>query len=545
MDNVLSSQTLWEGFDPTAEQLDTVVIKQDTNNGIVTKYLYFTGRELEQGKSRIFATVCYENNRKAKTGVLVIGDYDKPIEEDILTDLATRGFVAMSIDFAGRRDVGLHTLYPEQLDYCNADVAKTMFEITQTARETKMYEYTLNCRRAITYLLEEQKVKDVSVLTSIKGVYVGIMVLGVENRVKNGVLLFGNLFRSYPEQIADDNMMRMNADELERHLAGELKRQMWSLGLAPQAYAMQIKVPVYVVNSANSPYVDITETSRTFFRLNGESRLLILPTAMDYLPTKYTDCVVRWLNGYVAKPKSEIKSFVDDNGDYCVRVQTTRPIDQTEVWYCADAEGKARHWTKANLEVTDNGYVAKINLFEKECTVAFFALFEDDVAVSTPLVVEKVTAQNPKKAMNIIFSGTGNQCLIPVAPRKMWWNVDLKPELAKGYLNLVGAKGKALATFAINDKSIRIDPAFTLGFDICSNVKQQIKITAVKMFGDKNQQYSQTTEVAGTGKWERVTFDKANFHRNDDGRQLTDEEKVDLLVISAENEFIVNNIFLV
>lgn len=544
MDKILTLQSLWEGFDPTAEQLDTVVLKQ-TKRGIITKQLYFTGRELAHGETRVLATVCFANSAENKPAVLVVGDYAHPYDESILVDLAKRGFVAMSIDFAGRCDFGLHTLYPEELDYCNADVAKSMFEISVTARETKLYEYALNCRRAITYLLSEEKVSQVSILTSNKGVYVGIMVLGVDNRVTNGAILFGNLTRMFPEPSKEEYKLDMDKDELERHIAYDTNRQMWTLGLAPQTYALQIKVPVYVVNSANSPFVNIAETSKTFFRLNSNSRFLILPTSMDYLPSRYSDGVAKWLMGYQAKPKSEIKSFVDASGDYCVAVATSRPIEQTSVWYCTNAEGSARYWTKAKLTATDKGYVAKLNLFEKECTVAFFATFEDDVTVSTPLVIEKVKTESFKKSMNIIFSGTGNQMLIPVAGRGEWWNVDLEPKLAKGYLNIVGAKGTILATFAINDKSIRINPAFTVGFDICSKVKQQIKITAVCKFGDINQEYSQTTEIVGTGKWERVTFDKVNFRRNDDGRQMTDTEKVDLLIISAPNEFIVNNIFLV
>lgn len=544
MDNVLTSQTLWEGYDPTAEKLDTVVLKQ-TKRGIVTKQLYFTGRELEHGKSRIFATVCYKDAPQGKPAVLVISNYSHPYDETILVDLAKRGFVAMAIDFAGRRELGLHTLYPEELDYCNADVAKSTFEINETARETKLYEYALNCRRAITYLLDEENVSQVSVLTSGKGVYVGIIVLGVETRVANGAILFGNLFRNFPEPSKSAYELDMNTDDLERHIAYDTSRQMWTLGLAPQTYAQQIKVPVYVVNSSNSPYVDIAETSRTFLRVNSDSRLLILPTSMDYLPARYTDGVARWLMGYETKPKSEIKSFVDGSGDYCIRVLTTRPLEKTSLWYCTDADDIARYWTKAVLTATDDGYVAKLNLFAKECTVASFVTFEDDVAVSTPLLTEKVKVNNVKKAINIIFSGSGNQMLIPVTSIDDWWNVNLEPKLAKGHLNIVGAKGKALATFAINDTSIRINSAFTLGFDVCCKVKQSVKITAVCRFGDINQEYSQTAEIVGTGKWERLTFDKVNFRRNDDGRQMTDEEKVDLLIISADNEFIVNNIFLV
>ena len=539
MDSVLNSQTLWDGFDPSAEQLDTVVLSQPKENNIVTKSVYFTGRNLPNGtKSRIYAQICYKGKCQDKPAVLVVSNYSHSIDEEALKDIAGRGFVAMSIDLAGRRDIGLHTLYPDELDYCNADVARTIFDIDKTPRETKLFEYAWNCRRAITYLLQVEKVGSVSVLTAGKGVYVGIIVLGVDKRVKNGAILFGNLNRDYPDPTNQEKA------DLKRNLAYDNRRQVWTLGLAPQTYALQIKVPVYVVNSANSPFVDITQTSKVFLRVNSNSRFLILPNTMDYLPSSYVDGVMRWLKGEEAPAKSEIKSFMDNN-DFCLRVITKHPFNKTSLWYCTNNDGLAKHWTKAELTQTDNGYVAKLNLYEKECNLAAFALFDGDISVSTTLFSEKVSAQNVKKAANNIFSGAVKQMLIPIPADRQWWNVKLQPKLTKGYLDILGAQGQALATFAISDKSIHIASSFTVCFDVCSTVRQQIKLTAVCKFGDSNECYSQSKAIIGNGKWERVNFDKANFHQVKDGKQMSETKKVDMLVISADSEIIVNNIFLV
>ncbi len=546
MESVLTSQTLWENFDPAAEQLDIDPIKKTEQGNIVTKTLYFTGRTLSSGaKTRVFGTVCYKKTAEKKPAVLVISNYSQPIELNVLRDIASHGFVAMSVDLAGRRPKGLHTIYPEEIIYCNKIYAHTMFEISETARETKLYEYTVSCRRAITYLLNEEHVSQVSVLTAGQGAYVGIIVLGVENRVKNGAVLFGNLYRNFPMLDKDENVLDAGKDELERHIAYDTRRQQWTLGLAPQTYAQQIKVPVYVVNSANSPFVDVVQTSKTMLRLNADCRLLILPTCMDYLPKRYADGVLTWLHGYQPKPRSEIKSFRNQNGDYCISVNADRPLNKTSLWYCTDADSRAKHWTKATLTQAENGYVAKLNLYEKDCYVACFVTFDDDVSTSTLLFTEKVSAVNVTKALNIIFSGTGKQTLVPLVTDGAWWNVDLEPQLDKGYLNIVGAKGKALATFAINDKSIRINQSFTVVFDVCSNVRQQLALVAVTRFGEKNSQYSQYIQLIGNGKWEHVTFDKINFHRTVDGKQLLDSEKVEMLVILADTEILVNNIFLV
>ena len=123
----------------------------------------------------------------------------------------------------------------------------------------------------------------------------------------------------------------------------------------------------------------------------------------------------------------------------------------------------------------------------------------------------------------------------------------MQPKLAKGYLDIMGAEGKALATFAINDKSIAKNPSFTVCFDVCSNKKQFVKITAVCKFGDKNECYAQSKEIIGNGKWERLDFDRDNFHSVKDGKQMPEPatRKVEMLVISADSDIIVNNIFLV
>lgn len=545
MQDILTSQTLWENFDPNAEQLDIDVIKTTATGNVTTKHVYFTGRKGPYGPTRVFANVCYKGSAKGKPSILVVGSFSQPIDLEQLHDLANRGFVAMAIDFVGRRDKGLFTLYPLAIDYCNDVVAPSMFEITDTARETKIFEYATNVCRAVTYLLQAEKVSNVSLLTVGKGVYVGIVVLGVDSRVEKGAILFGNLFRNYPDPTNTEKIGMDDDDDLSRHIAYDVKRQIWTLGLAPQTYALQIKAPLYIVTSANSEHVDASVTSKMFYRVNNQCMLLILPTCMDYLTKKYSDGVIRWLKNGGAMNKTEIKSFFDEHGDYCLKVVTQYPLNNTSVWYCTNAEGHSKHWAKANLVQGDGCYCAKIDLYEKVCNFAAFALFDDKVPTSTVLFEEKVTAVNVKKANNIIFSGNTNQALIPVSRDGKWWNVDLEPKLAKGHLNIVGSQGKALATFAISDKSIRINPSFTVGFDVCSNVKQKLSIVAVCKFGEQNEEYSQSTMIAGTGKWERVTFDKTNFHRTIDSKPLTVNDSVDVIVIYAEDEFIVNNIFLV
>ena len=338
---ILNSQSLWENYNPTAEPLDVNVFKTVEKDGLVIKHMYFTGRKVsETEQTRVYAVVCHKNTPHVKQSVLFVDDYKSPINFAELEQLARNGLIAMAIDFAGRSDKGLYTVYPDCLNYCNASDAPDMFEIALTAKETKMNEYALNCRSAITYLTTEEKTKGVSIVTKGRGTYVGIIAMGVDNRLTNGVVLFGALSCKYPAD-EENEIDTSDTEMLKRHLEYDIRRQSWTLGLAPQTYAMQIKIPVYVVNSANSNHVDIEQVNKTNARMNRDCRFLTLPNAFDYVTDKYFDSVVRWIKGAQVPIPQSLTATTDSNGEYCIRVQTSSSINKTSVWYCSNAKGRA------------------------------------------------------------------------------------------------------------------------------------------------------------------------------------------------------------
>ena len=538
MEEILTTKTLWEGYDPDAEELDVVVLNTSEQDGIVTKRLYFTGRELNEGKTRVYAVVCQKATRSTRPSVLVINDFEKVIDEKVLVDLAGRGFVAMAIDYVGEREQGLYTIYPPQLNYCNASAKQSPYDVVTTAKDIKLYEYALNSRRAISYLLRNEKINGVSVFAAGKGVDVGTMVLGTDDRLVNGVLALGRIWRNYPELV-----IKEGEDALDKQIEYDYKSQSWMMGLAPQTYMLQIKVPLYVIISANSYYTNVRNANKSFVRVNCVSKLLIIPKSLDYIPTKYTGGVVKWLKGHYESESAElVASRVD--GNYRLQVLTKQSIDKVSLWYTITAGGRGKHWVKADLKQGDNCYYADIDLFEPNTKILAYALIDGELFTTTKLLEDTVTVANLQKPNNIIFSAASGQVLPLACTTGEWWNVDLMPRFAKGPLNIVGAVGKALACFAINDTSVRYNDSLTLGFDVYSQVKQEIKVTAICNFGEQNEGYHMTIGVVG-GKWERIMCDKEKFRRDLDGRPLLDKDRADVFIFSAEHEFIINNILLV
>lgn len=540
MEEILTAKTLWEGYDPDVEDLDVVLLNTSEQDGIVTKRLYFTGREVDGGKTRVYGVVCNKATRGSRPAVLIINDFNKEIDEKVLLDFAERGFVAMAIDYVGERETGLFTLYPPKLGYCNASAHQDPFNVVTTAKEIKLYEYALNSRRAISYLLHNEKVSGVSVLAVSRGVDVGAMVLGTDDRITNGILALGRIWRNYPELV-----VKPDEDYLSKQLEYEFKSQSWLVGLAPQTYILQIKVPLYIIISANSAYTNVRNANKSFARVNCVSKLLILPKSPDYIPTKYTNGVVKWLKGHYESETAEIAPC-HEGGDYCLRVITQLPLNKLTLWYTINAVGRGKHWMKTDLKPADDGsgYYAEIDLYEPNCKVLAFVQIDGELPTSSRLFEDTVTVKNLRKLNNIIFNAASGHQMPPVCTTGEWWNVNLEPKVAKGPMNIVGAVGKAFATFAINDTSVRYNSSFTLGFDVFSAVKQEIKVAAVCKFGEENECYYLSATVFG-GRWERIIYEKEKFHREIDGRRLTEKDRVDAFIISADNEFIINNILLV
>lgn len=545
---ILNSKTLWENYDPTAEPLEVNVFKTVEQDGLITKHLFFTGRSMDSTrKTRVYAVVCYKNTNPVKQAALLVGDYKSEINFADLEQLARSGFVAMAIDFAGRGGGDLHTVYPEGLNYCNVETAPDLFAVGETAKETKIYEYALNCRRAITYLKTQEKIKGVSLVTMGRGAFVGIMTMGVDSRIEYGAVLFGTLSCAYPEDDENELISMTDAERLNRHLEYDIRRQSWIMGIAPQTYAMQIKIPVYVINTANSNYMDIEKVNKSNSRMNRDCRFLTLPNAVDYITDKYFDGLVRWLKGAQAPMQQALTSATDSNGDYVVRMQTSSSINKTSLWYCSNAQRRAKYWHSAKLTREGEYYVAKLDLFEKENDIIAFCVTDRDVATSTPLFYDHVTVARPKIVNKNIFSGNGSQYLIRLNTTGRALNVELEQQLAEGYLGITGAKGLALGTFAVSDPALRKNIAsITLGLDICCSVKQDLVVTAACDFGtDDRETFSQTIKLDGSGKWQRITIERENFRRVEDGKQIADDNRIDLIYMSADEEFIANNIFLV
>ncbi len=540
---VVTSQTLWEGYDPSLEELEVNIARVDVGEKFTVKKVYFTGRTFADGcKTRVCATICAPN-KKYSHGVLMIGSVEMPITLSQMQDMAKSGFVAMTIDLQGRTNNGCGTLYPRQVEFCNQTEGKDMFYFQKTPMQSKVYEQALCCMRAVTYLYQEEKIKTLSVFTVGEGSILGAIVCSKDSRVTNGAFLFGSLNVDYPQQNADELAELTETEKSQKIFEYNDRLQLWTNSLAPQNYVLTIKVPIYVINSANSCNVDIMVVNKMYQRLNRQSRLLIVPDMFDCLPAKYYSGIIAWFKGTTVENNQEV-SFDFVNGELVVNINATAKPKDVALWYCLNGESRAKHWVKASLTAMEDGFCSKLVLYQPNCTVLAFAEIGGKVSATTSIVETSVQNATVHPVNNVIFMGEGNNDLIPIMDNGVWLCNSTDVKRKKGYLGIVGAQGCSFATFAIGVVCKAKRTASAVTFDISSNVKQQLTVYEMTNFGSTNEVYVCNVTLNGDGKWQRITIDNNDFRSIADGKTLPETSFADLLVLQAEQTILVNNVIL-
>jgi len=194
---------------------------------------------------------------------------------------------------------------------------------------------------------------------------------------------------------------------------------------------------------------------------------------------------------------------------------------------------------------SDNVYQASLDLYEDNCQLYVLAVANGEIPVSTPLMPISTQSQYTLRHRKpLIFSGEEDFRFVPVnMVSDKWHGNEIELYKCKGYMGITGQKGSCFATFALSDSS-NVSSGGVLAFDVCCDVKQRLTIVAIVNLGEQNQSYVANVDLLGNGRWQRVILDSTNF-ASPDKRTITIGNKVDMVIFSTKEKFIINNISLV
>ena len=116
---LITAQALWKDYDLRALPLSETVLSIEHKERYTIEYIYFNGEATVDGCTRIYAQLYTPSSIPSGASVVLMNDVDEPFDTTYVDLLVSCGYTVLVVDYAGKRDEGRHTLYPQSLSYAN------------------------------------------------------------------------------------------------------------------------------------------------------------------------------------------------------------------------------------------------------------------------------------------------------------------------------------------------------------------------------------------------------------------------------------------
>jgi hypothetical protein len=429
---ILSPKGVWKDFDPSAEPLETTFVKDTIEGNVVIDEYYFTGRQLPDGKSRIYAVVVRpistrdlrgvgqafdtanapgapefasptvpafaptafaaagsetvsqpesaatqsaltppEKKAKKHPVVILVADIGRPVDIARLKAWAEMGYIAVGCDYVGEiPDRMRFTLYPKSIEYANfLKSGRHLNFADDGAKQTCYYEWALLHRRALTFI---------ETLPFADAQNVGII------GVRRGCNFLWQIISS-DNRLKAAAMLFASDIDTEKNAEFSDERERWLSGVAPQAYVFFVQTPILFLSATNDHSCKMDELYGIMGRIpkDVEKRLSLSPRLNNAIADKQSKNLQVWFNNYLKErgvlykePKigytvKNKKLFID------VSVDRSEFIKDVRVFYAYDsADPRTRNWWEVSATAAarqKNMFVGRPNILEQNENIAVFA----------------------------------------------------------------------------------------------------------------------------------------------------------------------------
>lgn len=546
---ILSPKGVWKEYDPNLPELETTLLKETVFEDYILSEYYFTGRQTEDGKSRIYAALARPVNEGKKfPAIIITGDFYQNIDFNELVGWAKGGYAALAVDYQGEAEnKAKFTIYPKSIEYANiAKAGRHLDHCDTNARETCYYEWALCHRRAISFLQS---------LPFVAGENIGIM--GIRN---GGSFLW--------QVIATDNRLSAAAmvftgwDEWKKEALDE-ERERWYAGVAPEAYAMFVQTPVLFMTATNDRVCNMDKVYNILARIpeNVDTRLSLSPRLNNYIGFRQANTLKLWFKRNV-KTKNDflkppiISSLLKDRKLYINTVaDCSEEIKNVHIYYAYDSESPAsRNWESVKTEETDQPevFTSEIGILENCKNIVIFAniLYKSGILISSNLIsytpdFEKLSPSvfrsrivyNNQEGTSTFFSEQTN-----ITVDYMRDDNPVKMIAGPGGIKGVTCTAGSLATYKIGDKRYIKGPDAIILCDISSAVPQEITVCIATDISSAQKLYKYKISLSAQN-WQKIRLQSADFKYN--GKSLDNFAAAGLIYFETTEPIAVNNIIFI
>ena len=370
----LTQDEVWADFDPYQEQLDPVSDGDIRYSFVVKKYA--------EGALRTEIDV-YKPATPSKRAVLIVQEYGKRCQKEMIKDLTEDGYTVFVPDYCGIHENTL-THFPSCVEYglCGQGGVH-LTQACPTARETANYLYTYILRRAVTFIEKEFGLDGPAILGIRSGVEYAMQTAGIDKRVRAlGCICAAGYTELLSNSIYSGKEIEISSERLA-----------WLTGVAGVSYLKNRNIPLFVGIGSNDT---ISDVDRCYYLslLNGPDkfRMYVCNGFSDNIGKDCYNTLKKWLRlTYLDATLPELPVVeIKPNSDGVVYAEVTAdprsPIRSAVVYYSFDdINHETRNWSKVVCETIGKGQsIANIPIPHDDAKLFCYAhvVYENDVELS-------------------------------------------------------------------------------------------------------------------------------------------------------------------
>ena len=562
---ILTPSAVWKDFKGNLPLKDSKV-NEMTYDGITYSEVYFSGREINLSRVRIYGLYARPNplpvNRKIGA-LLIMPDFCDTINLELVNHFAKMGYAVLMVDYRGEVGEGTnHTIYPSEIEYANYG-KEDMFTVERTAKETCWYEWACVGKYAISYLKSRLEVDKIALLGIKQGANVGWQMLYNEERVNCFVSLFGAGWQAYKGLFKSEGTDIEMSDE----------RYRWLGGVDAHVYAQYCNCPVLYLTATNSSDFDCERSADTLSRVNENISCSFnySPRLCQTIDKKSADDIALFLKKHITKagaasdrlyfPESPTLSLAlgDDGRTVFAKVSINEP-DKLKNLTVYLSEGiydpSKRNWCQmlsVKASSTPECKYFKLPLGGGSSFAHAFAVadYKNGVSISSRIVMKKFDVEIPSTTASMLYSSrSGVDCFtvcdeIGHSVGKIFFNENSGVELVECANGIAGVTSRyGLLNYRIVECRFNPDVRSILKMDVYCEDYTLLNVRVVVVENERQEDYSATLELKGCRVWQKVQIDFASL-KSASRMSIKGFEDIVAIKIEAESRFAVNNILLI
>ncbi len=556
MKQIYTPKSLYRDFSPDLPLKETFVSDERVDD-IVYNEIYFNGRQTEEGRVLIYGIYAHHTDGKKHNAILVIPDYNEPLNVNFINIYALLGYDVLTFDYRGEVDGSeSHTNYPSDIKYANLKYAGRHLDFADiSAKETCWYEWCCVARYALSFLASRKETNKIGVLGVKNGSEIMWHVIATDDRVKCAVGLFGAGWRSYKNMRKYGNDAPEIDDERIRFIAG----------VDSHAYAPYCKCPVAFFTATNCAEFDADRAHDTVKRVNEnvDKFFCLAPRMKDAVNINCMRNIEMffgvYLNGQRIQIVSEPSIDISVSGESVwINVETPfEPKPRTVDMYVCENQivPSRRNWTKTEEveRLSDSRFRSAYSLVNGGGMLYAFAVIEyrNGITVSTPITSKKCP-KTPVIKTNLLYESAEGEGSFTFGVREE----DLVAgavyyrrspiEMVKGPMGINGiASSSGLITYMPNENRVDIKPDSIFKLDIYCKKEITLRVSLVTEAGtERERTYLLQTPVPVGEVWQNVILALRDF-KTSEGKTVTDTTLVDYIEFNADGFFAINNVLLI